>query len=99
VIDDAIPAGSTILGSGLGRDSQAAIGGEIQADYWATYQERSFSGFKSYYEYLPAGKYSLEYTFRLNTQGKFELPPTRAEAMYSPDIFGETPNATWSVLP
>lgn len=99
VIDDAIPAGSTILGSGLGSDSQAAIEGEIQADYWATYQERSFSGFKSYYEYLPAGKYSLEYTFRLNTQGKFELPPTRAEAMYSPDIFGETPNATWSVLP
>jgi len=99
VVDDAIPAGSTILGSGLGRDSSSATEGQIQSDYWPAYQERSFSGFKSYYEYLPAGKYSLEYTFRLNTQGKFILPPTRAEAMYSPDIFGETPNETWEVLP
>jgi uncharacterized protein YfaS (alpha-2-macroglobulin family) len=99
VIDDPIPTGATILGTGLGRDSASSSEGEIQNDFYPAYQERSFSGFRSYYEYLPAGKYSLEYTYRLNTQGKFSLPPTRAEAMYSPDIFGETPNEDWSVLP
>jgi uncharacterized protein YfaS (alpha-2-macroglobulin family) len=99
VVDDPIPTGATILGSGLGRDSASGTEGEIQNDFYPAYQERSFSGFRSYYEYLPEGKYSLEYTFRLNTQGKFSLPPTRAEAMYSPDIFGESPNKDWSVLP
>lgn len=98
IITDPVPAGSTILGSGLGRDT--SLGQEkIEGDYWASYQERSFSGFRSYYEYLPEGKYSLEYSFRLNQEGKFQLPPTRGEAMYSPDIFGETPNEDWIVLP
>jgi len=25
--------------------------------------------------------------------GEFALPPTRVEAMYAPDVFGEVPNA------
>ena len=28
---------------------------------------------------------------------RFELPATRVEAMYAPEIFGETPNAGWVV--
>lgn len=98
IITDPIPAGSTILGSGLGRDTSVGQD-KIEGDYWASFQERSFSGFRSYYEYLPEGKYSLEYSLRLNQEGKFQLPPTRGEAMYSPDIFGETPNEDWIVLP
>ena len=30
---------------------------------------------------------------RLNNVGDFALPPTRVEAMYAPEMFGETPNA------
>ena len=36
---------------------------------------------------------TLEYTVRLNTVGDFALPPTRAEAMYAPEVYGEIPNA------
>ncbi|MCC5815090.1 MAG: hypothetical protein JJT78_10060 [Leptospira sp.] len=100
VINDPVPTGSTILGSGLGRDSALSSEDKIQnSDYYSSFQERGFSGFRSYYEYLPAGKYNLEYSFRINQEGKFTLPPTRGEAMYSPDIFGETPNEDWVILP
>jgi uncharacterized protein YfaS (alpha-2-macroglobulin family) len=30
---------------------------------------------------------------RLNNVGDFALPPSRVEAMYAPEMFGEYPNA------
>ena len=39
----------------------------------------------------------VEYTLRLNNAGDFALPPTRAEALYAPEMFGELPNARWKV--
>ena len=35
----------------------------------------------------------MAYTLRLNNVGDFALPPSRAEAMYAPEMFGEVPNA------
>jgi uncharacterized protein YfaS (alpha-2-macroglobulin family) len=31
--------------------------------------------------------------------GRFALPPTRIEAMYAPESFGELPNAAIDVVP
>ena len=93
VITDPIPAGATILGSGLGRDSQIVIQGEKKTGSgWAAFEERSFESFRSYYEYLPKGIVKMEYIIRLNNVGEFSLPPSRAEAMYAPEVFGETPS-------
>ena len=47
---------------------------------------------KAYYEYVPEGLSKLQYTIRLNSSGTFALPPSRVEAMYAPEMFGETPN-------
>jgi uncharacterized protein YfaS (alpha-2-macroglobulin family) len=94
VLTDPIPGGATILGGGLGRDSQIATQGERRAGTaWPAYEERSFEFFRGYFEYVPKGVFKLEYTLRLNNVGDFALPPTRAEAMYAPEMFGETPNA------
>ena len=41
----------------------------------------------------------VEYTLRLNNPGRFVLPPTRVEAMYAPESFGEAPNAALEVAP
>lgn len=93
-ITDPIPAGSTILGSGLGRDSEIATQGEKRSGAgWSAFEERSFEAFRSYYEYLPKGTVKMEYTVRLNNVGDFALPPSRAEALYAPEMFGEAPNA------
>jgi alpha-2-macroglobulin len=100
VVTDPIPGGSTILGGGLGRDSQIATRGEKAGGIaWSAFEERSFEFFRSYYEYVPKGVFKLEYTLRLNNVGDFSLPPTRAEAMYAPEMFGELPNVAVKVEP
>jgi len=99
VLQDPIPTGSVILGTGLGRNPDFREASTSDSSYYLSFQERGFSSYKAYYEYLPGGKYFLEYNLRINQEGKFTLPPTRAEAMYSPDIYGEIPNGEWVVLP
>lgn len=97
-ITDPIPGGATILGSGLGRDSQIAVQGEKRSGAgWPAFEERSFESFRSYYQYLPKGVVTVEYTIRLNNAGDFALPPTRVEALYAPEMFGEAPNARMKV--
>jgi alpha-2-macroglobulin len=98
VIDDPIPAGAAILGTGLGRDSSLATQGETSKGWaWPAFEERSFEAFRAYYRYVPKGTWSIEYTIRLNNAGTLQMPPTRVEAMYSPEMFGELPNATIQV--
>ncbi len=100
VVSDPIPAGATILGSGLGRDSRIATRGETRRGRgWRAYTERSFEAFRAYYALLPRGELELRYTLRINTPGSFTLPPTRVEAMYAPEVFGEAPNPRWEVAP
>jgi alpha-2-macroglobulin len=100
VVNDPIPAGATILGSGLGRDSAAATEGETQSESaWPAFIERGFEGYRAYYSYLRKGRFSVEYTMRLNNPGTFGLPPTRVEALYAPSTFGALPNAPVVVKP
>ncbi len=93
-LSDPIPAGARIMGDGDGRDSAIATLGENRnaRGFSPTYVERSFSAYRAYYAMLPKGRTTLEYTLRLNNAGDFALPPTRVEAMYAPDVFGELPN-------
>ena len=100
VVSDPVPGGATVLGSGLGRDSQLATGGEERKGWvWPSYEEKGFETYRSYYRYVPKGKFSTEYTVRLNNVGTFGLPPTRVEAMYAPEMVGEVPNAVVEVKP
>ena len=100
VLSDPVPAGASILGSGLGRDSAIAARGEkAEGSAWTAYEERGFEALRSYFGHLPRGKHVLEYTLRLNNAGLFNLPPTRVEAMYAPESYAETPNAALRVLP
>jgi uncharacterized protein YfaS (alpha-2-macroglobulin family) len=98
VVSDPVPAGSAIFGTGLGRDSILATKGETSTGWvWPAFEERSFEAYRAYYRFVPKGKWSIEYTLRLNNAGVFQLPPTRVEAMYAPEMFGEIPNATMQV--
>ncbi len=100
VVDDPVPAGSAILGSGLGKDSQNLSSGEHKRGFvWPAFEERGFDAFRAYYRFVPKGIWAVEYTIRLNNPGSFELPPTRVEAMYAPEMFGELPNASVTVVP
>ncbi len=93
VLSDPIPGGARILGEGDGRDSHVAGLAERESGRaWPAYVERTFSAYRAYYSYVPRGRFSIDYTMRLNNAGEFSLPATRVEAMYAPEVFGETPN-------
>lgn len=98
VVEDPVPGGSTILGSGLGGQSALMTRQERSDGYaWLAFEERRFDSFRAYYRYVPKGSWSVEYTVRLNNPGTFLLPATRVEAMYAPEMLGETPNAAVTI--
>jgi hypothetical protein len=100
VVNDPIPSGAAILGTGLGRDSKILAQGEKRQGWvWPAFEERTFDSFRAYYEFVPKGRWTVEYTVRLNNAGRFELPETRVEALYSPEMFGEIPNRGIEVRP
>jgi uncharacterized protein YfaS (alpha-2-macroglobulin family) len=100
VVDDPIPSGASILGSGLGRDSTLLV--KQKQNFWdrawLAYEERKFERFRAYYEFVPKGKWTVEYTMRYNTPGHYELPQTQVEAMYAPEMFGQLPNDTVEIM-
>lgn len=80
VIDDPVPAGATVLGSGLGRDS-AIASREVQAAARDTrvrpaFVERGQAAARAYFDFLPAGRHEWQYVMRLNQTGVFRLPPS-----------------------
>lgn len=82
VLQDPIPAGSNIVGEAYGYFSSG---------------EKSYRGYKLYFSSLSQGVTEVKYQYQLNNPGVFKLPPTRAEGIYVPSIYGETPNAVFSV--
>ena len=100
VVDDPVPGGATVLGSGLGGQSNLLRRGERrEGRVWPAFEERKFDSFRAYYRFVPKGQWTVEYTVRLNNPGTFLLPATRVEAMYAPEMLGELPNAPVTVDP
>ena len=99
VVSDPIPAGASHLGTGLARDAQLPGPERGRQRTTPSFEERAFDGYRAYYEYVPKGNLAVEYTLRLNQSGRFNLPPTRVEALYAPEMFGELPNDVVEVHP
>jgi hypothetical protein len=98
VVNDPIPAGATHIGTGLARDSALLAADEDRDDGVSpVFVERAFDGFRAYYDFVPKGRFTVAYTMRPSQAGHFTLPPTRVEALYAPDVFGEIPNAALEV--
>jgi uncharacterized protein YfaS (alpha-2-macroglobulin family) len=103
VINDPLPSGASHLGTGLEGESKlmnkAPVANDGISGWPLEYEEKGFSKYVAYAGYLPAGTYKVNYRYRVNSAGKFKLPPTRAEALYSPEVFGEIPNGDMNVAP
>ncbi|MCC2981000.1 alpha-2-macroglobulin family protein [Sphingomonas sp. IC4-52] len=97
VVNDPIPAGATIIGDLGGQSAmlQASDGDGVQP----AYVERGRDAWRGYFAWVPRGRFTVSYTLRLNGAGRFSLPPSRVEAMYSPAIRAAVPNAPVVVAP
>jgi hypothetical protein len=98
VINDPVPAGATILGGALGGRSQILAGDEAGTAA-PTFVERRSDAVHAHFEWLGAAPVTYEYTVRLGSTGSFQLPPTRVEALYSPEMMALLPNAPITVAP
>jgi uncharacterized protein YfaS (alpha-2-macroglobulin family) len=50
-----------------------------------------------FFDELPRGKHEVSFLFRTTTPGVFPTPPTQAELMYQPEIFGRTAGAVYRI--
>lgn len=92
VLSDPIPAGATIVGNLGGQSQQLADQASGGEGVQPAYVGRGLDAWRGYFEWVPRGRFTVEYAVRLNGVGTFQLPPTRVEAMYSPDIRAAIPN-------
>jgi len=91
VINDPVPAGATVIGSLGGQSEMLAEGGET-AGSQPSYVERGRDAWRGYFAWLPRGTHTVTYVMRLNAAGRMQLPPSKVEAMYSPEIRAAVPN-------
>lgn len=96
VVNDPIAPGATIVGN-LGGQSEMLGSQASGSGAQPSYVERGKDSWRGYFGWMPAGTHAVEYVVRLNGSGRFTLPPTRVEAMYSPAIRGQWPNTPITV--
>lgn len=96
IVNDPVPPGATIVGN-LGGQSEMLADQADGSGWQPSYVERRKDSWRGYFGWMPAGTHAVEYVVRLNGSGRFTLPPTRVEAMYSPAIRGQWPNGPMTV--
>ncbi|NND76096.1 MAG: hypothetical protein HKN44_13920 [Ilumatobacter sp.] len=64
--------------------------------WWTWYQHQNLRDDRAeaYTSYLPGGTYEYTYIARATTPGTFVVPPTRAEEIYAPEVFGRSASDT-----
>ena len=109
VVSDPVPAGATVVGdlggsSRLlrqgedtpGESANVVIDGKpfiVTSGAQPAYVERARDSWRGFFSWVPAGRFVVSYTLRMNNPGRYSLPPSRVEAMYSPAIRAQVPNA------
>ena len=101
VVDDPLPAGFEPINVNLATSSSSAAeqtGAGSRGGWW-TYGTFNNSEMRDdrvlvFADWLAQGKHTFTYLARATTYGRFELPATKAEEMYAPEVFGNTGNQT-----
>lgn len=95
-----ILAGQASAGPGTKFEARDADGKlwDIQVGVVPAYVERRNDAWRAFYGWVPRGAFSASYMLRLNGAGRFSLPPSRVEAMYSPAIRAQLPLAPVTVV-
>lgn len=99
VVDDPVPAGFEIINTSFltaGRNLEERDPNEKDEWWWYNpFRHRELYDDRALYfaDYLPANVYTLSYLVRATSYGTFNMPSTRIEGMYEPEVFGQTGSA------
>lgn len=112
VVDDALPAGFEAVDSRLATtSSRLDIGSssprrhtdddDASDDENASWYRREVRDDRVLFfvDHMAAGVYRYRYLARATSIGRFVVPPSKAENMYAPEVFGRTGAATIEVAP
>ena len=94
---DPLPAGFEIVNADLAASPaeppDAEEGDEREPSWWGPWfdhQNLRDDRAEAFAYYLPAGTYEYTFVARATTPGTFVVPPTKAEEIYAPEVFGRT---------
>lgn len=94
VVDDPVPAGLEPINVSLATTSAAVaeMEGENENSWWRGFNhvEKHDDRVLLFADYLEDGVTTFSYLARATTKGLFQLPPTHAEEMYTPEVYGRT---------
>jgi uncharacterized protein YfaS (alpha-2-macroglobulin family) len=65
----------------------------------AYYEETRDSGSNFFFEWLPAGEYTLEYRLRANVAGTFRAAPAELQSMYAPEFAAHSAGGELTIAP
>ncbi len=91
VVDDPLPAGFEIVNTSFQTTAQN-LDRDNNNDYNWNFNHRELKDDRALFfaDNLPAGAHTLTYLVRVTSFGTFQMPSTRVEQMYEPEVFGQT---------
>ncbi|MEM7096345.1 MAG: alpha-2-macroglobulin family protein [Actinomycetota bacterium] len=102
---DPMPAGFEALNPALATTEPIPAADPAEAFYssywwyrWFDHQNLRDDRVEAFSTWLGAGSYEYTYVARATTPGTFVVPPTRAEQIYEPEVFGRSSNTTVSIV-
>jgi uncharacterized protein YfaS (alpha-2-macroglobulin family) len=94
VVDDPLPASWEPINVNLATvsDAMRQLDQQEEQPWWIgfTHVEKRDDRVLLFADYLDAGVHTYSYLARITSKGSFSLPPTQAEEMYTPEVFGRT---------
>lgn len=95
-LDAPLPAGLEVISLDLGGPQALPLPGRRGA--FVSHEELRRDRALLFADELQPGTHTHTVYLRATTPGRYSFPPSRAEAMYAPEVFGRTPSATLTVL-
>lgn len=89
VVDDPLPAGFEIINTSFQTTAQN-LDEQDRNEWNFNHRERRDDRVLFFADELPAGVHELTYLVRITSYGSFQMPSTRVEQMYEPEVFGQT---------
>ncbi|MEW5800061.1 MAG: Ig-like domain-containing protein [Bacteroidota bacterium] len=89
VVDDPLPAGFEIVNTSFQTTAQN-LDDDEQRNWHFNHRELRDDRALFFADQLPAGAHTLTYLVRVTSYGTFQMPSTRVEQMYEPEVFGQT---------
>lgn len=95
VVDDPLPAGFEIVNTAF-KTNEGLTDGTGGGYSWFggfNHTEKYFDRMLLFSDYLSKGEHEYSYIVRATYAGRFNMPATKAEEMYTPEVYGNTPSA------